>query len=340
MPCLALLLWDLFQLGPRLGFPWGGLYLPFQCKDVCHHAFFGRLNYNGASLLINSTWFHNDGEYDVVNNIGYFKDYDVTIKDVCDGKFDIPPQLNSRKQNKKREEQKIVADFRKHENEINHLEISKRKKNLLKENFRVFKDLKLRKLNSEQMEIVKYAEDVIEQWKNYEALIFESELELLKKKRRKREIKQSCCNQVKIRKSGTDPNFPEAHNSYFDKIYSLQSKKINNFNFYSVKSDGDGVPETIKQCPDRKAWVVGIKEDTTPGICDGSFFIPSDEICIENLPTTGWRYADKREKSGKKWPFTSLNIKVECFDEIEGKNDYMFCTRSERFKISCFRYEW
>ena len=235
----------------------------------------------------------------------------------------IPPQQNSRKQNKKREEQKIVADFRKHENEINHLEISKRKKNLLKENFRVFKDLKLRKLNSEQMEIVKYAEDVIEQWKNYEALIFESELELLKKKRRKREIKQPCCNQVKITKSGTDPNFPEEHNRYFDKIYSLQSEKIDNFNFYFVKSDGE--TRTIKQCPKNKAWMVGIREEeTSPDICEGSFYFPSDEICIENLPTTGWKYTDKTEKSGKKWFDTSLNIKVECFDEIDGKNKYIY----------------
>lgn len=175
------------------------------------------------------------------------------------------------------------------------------------------------------MEIVKYAEDVIEQWKNYEALIFESELELLKKKRRKREIKQPCCNQVKITKSGTDPNFPEGINRYFDKIYSLQSEKIKNFNFYAAKSDGDGETETIKQCPDRKAWVVGIKEEeTSPGICEGSLYLPSDETCIENLPTTGWKYADKTEKSGKKWPDTTLNIKVECFDEKDGKKYYMY----------------
>ena len=190
---------------------------------------------------------------------------------------------------------------------------------MFKENYRIFKNLKLRKLNPNQLEVVNHAEDVIEQWKHFEALIFESEIKVLNRKRRKREISQSCCSKIRITKTGNDPNFPENHEPIFDNIFNLQAESVNNFNFY-LAPEKDGKTRTIKHCTPQKAWMVGLME-TAHDSCEGSFYFPSDDLCIENLPSSGWGYAIET-KTGKDWPITSLNIKVECFEELEGKQTY------------------
>ena len=207
---------------------------------------------------------------------------------------------------------------------------------MFKENYRIFKDLKLKKLKPNQLEVVNHAEDVIEQWKQFEALIFESELNVLKKKRKKREISQSCCSQVRITKSGQDTKFPISHEPYFGPIYNLQAESVNNFNFYSSAPDKDGKTRTIKHCKPQTAWMVGSKE-TAHDSCEGSIYFPSDESCLENLPSLGWNYAVETLAHGSDWPLTSLNIKVECVEEVEGKNIVHWIARTVLLKHSFYR---
>ena len=271
---------------------------------------------------MNSTWFHNAGENDILEGLEYTEDSQLVLKDVCNGGYENGKiHTNTRKQNKKREEEKIMKGLSKKETAIEELQLSNRKKHMFKESNQVFAKLRMKKMNNFQKEVIDRAEELIDQWTNFESLVYEAENDIIeKKKRKKRETDTTCCKQLKVSKSGTDPDFPEEHEQYFEDIFTLQAEGANGFNLYKGETDRNGKSRIIRRCRDIKAWM--FRTDEINEDCEGSFAIRSDQTCPENFPTTGWIYTTT-ETETTAWPTTSLNIKVECFEEPEENNEVM-----------------
>ena len=271
---------------------------------------------------MNSTWFHNAGENDILEGLEYTEDSQLVLKDVCNGGYENGKiHTNTRKQNKKREEEKIMKGLSKKETAIEELQLSNRKKHMFKESNQVFAKLRMKKMNNFQKEVIDRAEELIDQWTNFESLVYEAENDIIeKKKRKKRETDTTCCKQLKVSNSGTDPDFPEEHEQYFEDIFTLQAEGANGFNLYKGETDRNGKSRIIRRCRDIKAWM--FRTDEINEDCEGSFAIRSDQTCPENFPTTGWIYTTT-ETETTAWPTTSLNIKVECFEEPEENNEVM-----------------
>lgn len=245
----------------------------------------------------------------------------LVIKDVCQGGID-KINSNPKKQAKKFDEEKVRKVLENQLKELEELQLSPRKKTIFTKSYRTFTELKVKKLNSDQLEIIDRAESIVDQWKNFEALLYEAELdnninpkEFAVEARNKRATDQTCCKQVKITKSGTDENFPISHESYFTDFYILQADGANDYNLYRLNGDTTD-KSVIKHCLNQLAWVVGKDKDDLD-VCKGSFYIPSDENCIENVPTTGWKHTDDPNTP---WLDTTLEIKIECYEEPEGMN--------------------
>ena len=271
---------------------------------------------------MNSTWFHNAGENDILEGLEYTEDSQLVLKDVCNGGYENGKiHTNTRKQNKKREEEKIMKGLSKKETAIEELQLSNRKKHMFKESNQVFAKLRMKKMDNFQKEVIDRAEELIDQWTNFETLVYEAENDIIeKKKRKKRETDTTCCKQLKVSNSGTDPDFPEEHEQYFEDIFTLQAEGANGFNLYKGETDRNGKSRIIRRCRDIKAWM--FRTDEINEDCEGSFAIRSDQTCPENFPTTGWIYTTT-ETETTAWPTTSLNIKVECFEEPEENNEVM-----------------
>ena len=69
--------------------------------------------------------------------------------------------------------------------------------------YRTFTELKLKKLDSNQLEIIERAESFVDHWKNFEALLYDAEFdnnnnpkEFASEARNKRATDQTCCKQV------------------------------------------------------------------------------------------------------------------------------------------------
>ena len=266
-----------------------------------------------------STWFHNAGEQDILEGLEYTEDSQLVLQDVCNGTYENAKiHTNTRKQNKLRTEEKMMKELEKKENAIGELPLSTRKKNMFKESHQVFTKLRLKKMNQFQKEVVDRAEELIDQWTNFETLVYEAESEIIeKKKRKKRETDKSCCKQLKVSRSGNDPNFPPEHLPYFDDIFTLQAEGANGFNFYRGKIQKDGKRNVLKHCLNQPAWVFTNKT-TELEKCEGSFYFPSDTTCPETMADTGWHYANDIKGA---WPVTTLKIKVECYEEPEENNE-------------------
>ena len=220
-----------------------------------------------------------------------------------------------------------MKDLQKKENQIEKLQLSKRKKEMFKESHQIFAELRLKSTNDYQKKVTDRAEKVIEEWTNFETLLFETDILEEEKTnsedqlfgRKKRETDLSCCKQLKLSKSGTDPDFPEEHEPYFEDIFTLQPEGANGYNLYKGEADREGKSRIIRRCADIKAWMIRTDENLDED-CEGSFAIRSDQTCPENFPTTGWIYTDTDTETTA-WPTTSLNIKVECFEEPEENNE-------------------
>ena len=197
--------------------------------------------------------------------------------------------------------------------------LSNRKKNMFKESNQVFAKLRMKKINNFQKEVIDRAEELIDQWTNFETLVYEAENEIIeKKKRKKRETDTTCCKQLKVSKSGTDPDFPDGHLEYFEDTFTLQADGANGFNFYSgEKLDAEFKRHVLKHCLNQPAWVFSTTKIEIEE-CEGSFYFPSDTNCPETLPDADWHYANDVKGA---WPVTSLKIKVECYEEPEENNE-------------------
>ena len=66
---------------------------------------------------MNSTWYHNAGEQDILEGLEYTEDSQLVLQDVCNGGYENAKiHTNTRKQNKLREEEKIMKELKKKEN--------------------------------------------------------------------------------------------------------------------------------------------------------------------------------------------------------------------------------
>ena len=127
----------------------------FQCKEICNHAYFGRLDYNGLQSphLINSTWFHDAGEDDITQGLEYTEDSQLVLVDVCNRNYENTKiYTTTKKQKKVTENEKIMKDLVKKQKVIEELNLSRRKKNVFQTSNQVFAELKTKELNDYQKE--------------------------------------------------------------------------------------------------------------------------------------------------------------------------------------------
>ena len=114
------------------------------------------------------------------------EDSQLVLQDVCNGGYENAKiHTNTRKQNKLREEEKIMKELKKKENTIEELQLSNRKKNMFKESNQVFAKLRMKKMDNFQKEVIDRAEELIDQWTNFETLVYEAENDIIEKKKRK-----------------------------------------------------------------------------------------------------------------------------------------------------------
>ena len=101
----------------------------------------------------------------------------------------------------------------------------------------------------------------------------------------------------------------ESHKTYFSTTYSLTSERVNGYPYYT--SDKYGGKYHVKHC--LFAWMFG-SEDKDEESCRGSFYVQSDEKCVQNVPSENWKFT-LDQSADNEWFDVNSPIKVECFEE-------------------------
>ena len=120
-----------------------------------------------------------------------------------------------------------------------------------------------------------------------------------------------CCKRVKLR---TDPenNVYQKYKKNFEITYLLTEDVLDGYPIYI----SDDNLYFVKHCQNVWAFNSTVDEKVVKNSeCQGLFYFPSKEKCLEEAPVSNWQYTLKGGTEGDSWLDSSSDISVECYEE-------------------------